>query len=254
MSLWLLGLSGLWAGVPAPQCITSTPPEGFVALNEAIEGIRVEPRYHGGANFTEARLPGYGAPGAWMLEEAALALGRVQAERLFVARDDLAVQRLSDPTLPPEQVYGMPVSRRQYYGGFSWFATLVRQVPGSEEFVLSIVVLEDRDLGAGGIPTSPSLEQVLPVGLISGVSGGEIQIPGQPDITTGDWLMLTSSLGLFRWYRVVNSSQDTDFTFVTLEGADIDFNPTTAVLVPGVVGVFEKTIRIEGTSMWDTTH
>jgi D-alanyl-D-alanine dipeptidase len=80
VSLWLLGLSSLWAGVPAPQCITSTPPEGFVALSEAIEGIRIEPRYHGGANFTEARLPGYGAPGAWMLEEAAQALGRVQAE------------------------------------------------------------------------------------------------------------------------------------------------------------------------------
>jgi hypothetical protein len=91
------------------------------------------------------------------------------------------------------------------------------------------------------------------------MGGGEIEVPGQPDITTGDWLMLTSTSKKFRWYRVVNSSQDVDsqgvdFTIVMLEGADIDFSPTAAVLIPGVVGVFEKSIRIEGTSLWDTSQ
>jgi len=182
------------------------------------------------------------------------------AERIFMARDDLAVDRPDDPTLPPQHPPGTATRQRPYNGSFSWFATLVRQVPGSEEFVLSIVVLEDRDLRAGDIDTSLDAEQELNVSILSRVSGGEIQVPGQPDITTGDWLMLAASpvppitiSGLFRWYRVVNSSQDLGSTYVTLEGADIDFDPTTAVLVPGVVGVLEKTIRIEGTSMWDTT-
>jgi prepilin-type N-terminal cleavage/methylation domain-containing protein len=176
-------------------------------------------------------------------------MGRVQAERLFVARDDLAVQRLSDPTLPPQQVYGMPVSRRQYYGGFSWFATLVQEINKSDQYVLSVVVLEDRNLQAA--------EQELPVTHLGGSGGGEVVLTGQLDLRTGNWLMLTAAPNRFRWYRVMNSMMDVDnsnpIEFVTLEGADIDsdFVPVSAVLVPGVVGVFEKTIRLEDTSLWD---
>ena len=75
---------------------------------------------------------------------------RPLAERLFVARDDLAVERPVDPTLPPVQVYGSATSRRQYTGSFSWFATLVpelHQPKGQfDQYLLSIVVLEGRDL------------------------------------------------------------------------------------------------------------
>ncbi|HAA58238.1 MAG TPA: hypothetical protein DCE42_25970 [Myxococcales bacterium] len=53
------------------------PPKGFVALKEYIPGIRLSIRYHTPRNFTEAPLPGYGAPGAWMVEKAAKALKRV---------------------------------------------------------------------------------------------------------------------------------------------------------------------------------
>ena len=179
-------------------------------------------------------------------------MGRVQAERLFVARDDLAVQRLSDPTFPPEQVYGMPVSRRQYYGSFSWFATLVQESNNSDQYVLSVVVLEDRDLQA--------VEQELPVTYLGGSGGGEVMLTGQLDLRTGNWLMLTAAPNRFRWYRVMNSMMDVDsnnnnpIEFVTLEGADIDFIPESVVLVPGVVGVFEKTIRLEESSLWDPTR
>ena len=206
-------------------------------------------------NLANARFPRAGS-GVWMPrislrdQPGGQLMGRVQAERLFVARDDLAVQRLSDPTLPPEQVYGMPVSRRQYYGGFSWFATLVQESNNSDQYVLSVVVLEDRDLQAA--------EQELPVTYLGGSGGGEVELAGQLDLRTGNWLMLTAAPNRFRWYRVMNSMMDVDsnsnpIEFVTLEGADIDsdFVPVSAVLVPGVVGVFEKTIRLEDTSLWD---
>ena len=202
-------------------------------------------------------------------------MGRVQAERLFVARDDLAVQRLSDPTLPPQQVYGMPVSRRQYYGGFSWFATLVQESNNSDQYVLSVVVLEDRDLSA--------MEVVVPATFLGGLGGGELRLIDEDtnlngvldanedtngngqldsiDLGTGDWLMLTAEPKRFRWYRVMNWMKDVDsnsnpIQFVTLEGADIDSNfvPVSAVLVPGVVGVFERTIRLEDTSLWDVSQ
>jgi hypothetical protein len=208
-----------------------------------------------------ARFPRAGS-GVWMPrislrnQPGGQLMDRVQAERLFVARDDLAVQRLSDPTLPPQQVYGMPVSRRQYYGGFSWFATLVQESNNSksDQYVLSVVVLEDRDL--------EDAEQELPVTHLGGSGGGEVELAGQLDLRTGNWLMLTATApNRFRWYRVMNSMKDVDsnsnpIEFVTLEGADIDSNfvPVSAVLVPGVVGVFERTIRLEDTSLWDASQ
>jgi prepilin-type N-terminal cleavage/methylation domain-containing protein len=202
-------------------------------------------------------------------------MDRKLAERIFVARDDLAVDRPVNPTSPPEQVYGTAQSQRQYNGSFSWFATLVKTVNTnlSDQYVLSIVVLEDRDRQAA--------EQELRVSYLGGRGGGEVVLTGQFDLRTGNWLMLTApgpggSPDIFRWYRVVNSALDEELDlngngtvdsaedidgngqlnaieFVTLEGADIDFIPNSAVLVRGVVGVFEKTIRLEGSSMWDTT-
>jgi hypothetical protein len=176
----------------------------------------------------------------------------------------------------------MPVSRRQYYGGFSWFATLVQESnnSNSDQYVLSVVVLEDRDLSA--------MEVVVPATFLGGLGGGELRLIDEDtnlngvldanedtngngqldsiDLGTGDWLMLTAAAtaaapNRFRWYRVMNSMKDVDsnsnpIQFVTLEGADIDSNfvPVSAVLVPGVVGVFERTIRLEDTSLWDVSQ
>jgi D-alanyl-D-alanine dipeptidase len=56
------------------------PPSGWVDLRQAVPGLRVEARYHVADNFTGAPLPGYGAPGAWLLDIPAKALARVQAD------------------------------------------------------------------------------------------------------------------------------------------------------------------------------
>lgn len=68
------------AAPPATVDRQRPPPGGFLDLREAVPGIRLDIRYHGVDNFTGAPLPGYGAPGAWLREEAAWALARVQSD------------------------------------------------------------------------------------------------------------------------------------------------------------------------------
>lgn len=54
------------------------PPEGFTDLMAAIPGLKSDIRYHGTGNFTGGHVPGYGAPGAWLMDAPAQALKRVQ--------------------------------------------------------------------------------------------------------------------------------------------------------------------------------
>ena len=65
---------------PMPPTLLRPPPEGFVALSDVIPNVYLDIRYHTADNFTGAPLPGYGAAGAWLLEEPATALSRVQEE------------------------------------------------------------------------------------------------------------------------------------------------------------------------------
>ncbi len=67
---------------PTPELAKhqNPPPEGWVDLREVLPDARFDIRYHTPDNFTEAPLPGYGVPGAWMREEPARALAKVQAQ------------------------------------------------------------------------------------------------------------------------------------------------------------------------------
>lgn len=67
--------------VPTPDLAVHQrpPPEGWVDLRTAVPGARFDVRYHTADNFTEAPLPGYGVPGAWLQKAPAEALARVQA-------------------------------------------------------------------------------------------------------------------------------------------------------------------------------
>ncbi len=56
------------------------PPKGFVDLRKFIPTLAFHIGYHTPKNFTGAPLPGYGAPGAWMVKRAALALKKVQQD------------------------------------------------------------------------------------------------------------------------------------------------------------------------------
>ncbi|MDP7204661.1 MAG: prepilin-type N-terminal cleavage/methylation domain-containing protein [Pirellulaceae bacterium] len=237
---------------------------------------------------------------------------RLLAERLFVARDDLAIDRPSDPTLPPQQVYGSNTTRRQYNGSFSWFATLVPELHQPtgvfDQYLLSVVVLDDRDLlYDSGLGTTsrprPIPERVVEIELLGGGFGGGAAIlktsstsPVSIDVRSGDWIMLSAraivsppinvaiarinnsepvnlvTRDYFRWYQVVSSELDPRpvagggwVRHISLEGPDwsrpewwdttlpaVLQMPTRAVMVRDAVGVFEKTIRLENTSLWDS--
>ena len=225
-------------------------------------------------------------------------MDRLLAERLFVARDDLAIDRPDDPTLPPQQVYGSNTTRRQYNGSFSWFATLVPELHQPtgifDQYILSVVVLDDRDLlyDSGLATTSrprPIPERVVEIELLGGGFGGGEAIlktrstsPVSIDVRSGDWIMLSAraivspppnlvTRDYFRWYQVLSSERDPRprggggwIRRISLEGPDWNRPewgttlpdalqmPTRAVVVRDAVGVFEKTIRLENTSLWDS--
>ena len=63
---------------PVPGDSPRAPPEGFVDLRIALPTACFTAGYAAADNFTGAPLPGYAAPGAWMLADAAAALERVQ--------------------------------------------------------------------------------------------------------------------------------------------------------------------------------
>jgi D-alanyl-D-alanine dipeptidase len=54
------------------------PPTGWVDLRKALPDACFHIGYHRPDNFTGQPLPGYGAPGAWLLEVPAAALAKVQ--------------------------------------------------------------------------------------------------------------------------------------------------------------------------------
>lgn len=65
--------------VPVPEAPKrNAPPEGWVDLSVHIPNIALDIRYHTANNFTEAPLPGYGVPGAWLRQVPGDALARVQ--------------------------------------------------------------------------------------------------------------------------------------------------------------------------------
>lgn len=66
-----------WEVVWSTSLRLRAPPPGFVDLRTL--GISVEARYHTADNFTAAPMPGYGAPGAWLVEPAATSLASVHA-------------------------------------------------------------------------------------------------------------------------------------------------------------------------------
>ena len=71
---------------PAPT--TAAPPPGFVDLRQTLPTACFTAGYAAADNFTGAVLPGYAAPGAWLLATPAAALARVQAA---LARENLSL-------------------------------------------------------------------------------------------------------------------------------------------------------------------
>lgn len=173
--------------------------------------------------------------------------------------------------------------KRQTEGRFSWMATLVPRIDANQQFTdlytLSIVVFHRRD---SSYDMNFANERVVNVRDFTGVgfAGGEVVLDGanadEVEVKSGDWLLIMGNLAantpFFRWYRVIDSPSDAEENTttgrwereVTLQGSDwpSTISPGTvtspppaygtarAALIRHVVGVYERTIRLEKSSLW----
>lgn len=159
------------------------------------------------------------------------------------------------------------------------------QLYATDEYTLSIIIMERRPntLTLGNVDTSANLSlnpaeflsewflNPVPAAnfLSGGIQGGDVVVsasaPGfLTPIKRNSWVMLstTHSVALdnqmgnynapfaqHRWYRVIEASEvdtSTNQMNLTLLGADWTVGGANQVtVVPGVIGVFEKTIRLE---------
>ena len=155
----------------------------------------------------------------------------------------------------------------------------------TDQYLVSIVVFHNRVLTYS--PTTlEDQERMLRVTLRgNGFGGGEVRLHSDTldalSLKHNDWIMLSaqSSMGpQFRWYRVTYIDDEVQelangsfYRDATLQGPDWNRaewlptfvrcdcgkpiglppqNPTYATFVPHVIGVFEKTIRMETTSLY----
>jgi hypothetical protein len=188
-------------------------------------------------------------------------------------------------TYVPVPGAGATNGKRESDGHMSWMATVVPRLDRyttsfNETYVLSIVMFYDRpaDLALGDLLH----ERRLTVSGISGVTGGEVLLTwpapsalpvtetsantesaaAQLKVRSNDWIMLSGVVSgpvgpvpVFKWYRVLDTEAEVTFNstlgryerYITLMGQDWPLAPafTEAVIVEGVVGVYEKTIRLE---------
>lgn len=210
-------------------------------------------------------------------------MSRLQASRIFWDENRMLFDRPEDDTLDATPRYQLSPSNdpmlRESRGNLSWFATLVPKLgPGSGYgglYTLSAVVLEDRS-GTLDLSLMPDQELLASVTAFysGGLSGGDVEITAGSqaileELRAGQWIMLSGKalyaglqIDRFAWFRVSAMSSEITGTGpfsrdVTLSGPDWSRSewtsgsqPTDVVIVPGVVGVYQRTIRLEQTNLW----
>jgi type II secretory pathway pseudopilin PulG len=148
---------------------------------------------------------------------------------------------------------------------------------------MAMFVDEDDSGGFNAGDTPSYFERLVDVATFhaTGYAGGDIMLRSLSledlELKEGDWLMLAGSGGsggveapVFKWYRVVATENEPTFNSgngtwerdATLQGSDWQrpewhlpasnalFRPTQATLVSGVVAVYEKTVRLETSTLW----
>ncbi|MHB8861703.1 MAG: type IV pilus modification PilV family protein [Pirellulaceae bacterium] len=205
-------------------------------------------------------------------------------ELVFELPSDRTLGPLQSFSLAPTAPFA-PL-RRSINGYTSWMATVVPRLDRmgnlTDEYTLSIVVFSRRVIDAAVNNENVASERVVRVAsFFSGqpaVGGGDMELVTRRNneedlrLRTGDWVMLSGTklrpglatpIQVHKWYRVANAGEEAVFDAstnnwvrdVTLIGPDWDWasniSPTTQVtIVRGVVAVFEKTIRLETSSLW----
>ena len=193
------------------------------------------------------------------------ALHQIWADEISRMQDDLNFELPDDTTLPPinnmfKNDNGTPTNtaddialKRFSDGDFSWLTTFTRDGPG-DRYTMSVAIFYRRN---------PPTAEPAPANvtfLSGGFGGGDVTLAAGPtaqNAEQGQWVLLSSRNGpvdIFRWYRIVNSAEYNagNPREVTLMGADWNTslpNPQ-ATIIPGVIAVFERTVRLETSTLW----
>ncbi|MEX2187975.1 MAG: prepilin-type N-terminal cleavage/methylation domain-containing protein [Pirellulales bacterium] len=190
------------------------------------------------------------------------------AERVFVGQDNLLFERPREQTRVPMQFReGQNGPRRRTDPLYSWMAMLspMQVMPSGtlapefrlDTYLMSVIVFY-RDTPGQRPRTALTMTA-------QSLGGNEFRLtmPQGADeeakkfLRPRRWILLTDSDRLFRWYRVgtVEGSvaEDRPDRVVSLMGPDWDSKATrdpTAIVFESVVAVIEKTVQLEGTTMW----
>jgi hypothetical protein len=264
-----------------------TPPNQWVCANPRLDSEQGDAfcfdplaiARHGAAAgvFPAGRVNGQ----PWMqrvwplkLAAAAPAMQQLLAERLCMSDDDLVFERPADGDRMAIPFRSDSTLARTFDGNFTWFATAVRDMQAADQdtFTVSVAVAHKRALGARGmIADLQAAERVLPISNAANLRlGGDIELTSDLDLSgslkPGRWLMLCASpnnaeksRGLFRWYRIRSANQQGTLWRLSLAGPQWPWPtpPTTnavpvfAIVPEGVVGVYERTMRIERPSFFN---
>jgi hypothetical protein len=190
------------------------------------------------------------------------------AEQLFMSHDDLALEFPPDRDRPSlalhrmERATNLPL-QRQFLGDYTWMFTVVPVVENSfgDLYTVSVVVFHKRRVQS--TPSDPAELMLPPPGNFSSGPGlVEVEwasgnVPGLDKIRPGHWVMLSARNGsrsAFRWYRLMMVQNDTErnATRMMLSGPQWpdNFAPLYVSIFEGAVAVYEKTMHIDGPSMY----
>ena len=159
--------------------------------------------------------------------------------------------------------------------------TSISPLEPTDQYLFSIVIFNNRFINYIDPNTAPEKERLLNIEFLNeGFGGGEVRLshtdPAALELKHSDWVMLSAdskSGSCFRWYRIsyiedktpngqINSNGEY-YREATLKGPDWSrpewhptrvppnqYRKTYVTYIPRVIGVFEKTIRLESTSLY----
>ena len=201
-------------------------------------------------------------------------LTKALARRLFSGHDDLVTEAPTDDFSGPSQNFFTPDGGRQYSGRLTWQMFVARDADFDEYArfygavsLASVAETQDRLFDV----TRPNFPLAAATNLIGGGDIELTEVDGTQSLDStlirrGLWMMLIaqSNVGTIEdiaFYRVLES----DLTSatgtsprvydITLQGSDLTVrvgSTVKAVLLPSVIAVYERTMKFDTSSDWNS--
>lgn len=238
--------------------------------------VAIDPRFVARRQGTDLVFPLAGGYGAKMKRISLstypagnIVMSPLQADEIFMSEDDLEFEKSGNPDEPPLQRYwqdaGNNTNHKRFSNGrYSWMATVVPTTISDDLFTLSVVVFYQRDSSFDLNPASNPDERTMIINFVGGGwGGGDVTIRSaiESDLETsaGQWLMVAND-NVFRWYHIAKVGGDVYENPPSIFNRDLtlagsDWNAVLApnaqaTIMPAVVAVYEKSLRLENGSLW----